>query len=119
MMSFSSSASSSSRYVEHRRGELAVGRRDDLQRHRDVVALPLLLDALGLLALDHDRQGDEPVGRERPGVGERGHGRPVHPADEHDDGVGVAPAAVARRRARRAALDPVVVALHPGEDARR
>jgi hypothetical protein len=50
--------------AQHRPGELAVSREEDVELDRDLVLGPLLRDPLLLELITHDGHGDEPVRRE-------------------------------------------------------
>ena len=61
------------------RGQLAVGRVDGAQLDRDVwYSLPLGGDLLLLLLVVDDRHRDQPVGGQRPGVGDGVEHAAVH-----------------------------------------
>ena len=70
--------------AEHRSNQLAVGRVDDLERHRDLQLLPALHQLLGLGRVELDRQRLDRVGPRHPRVRQRPHGRLVQLADQHD-----------------------------------
>ena len=70
--------------VEDRPGDLAVRRVEDLQRHRDLAPLPLLLQRPRLVRVDGDRDRLEGRRPGRPGVGEGPQRRLVDLGDQHD-----------------------------------
>ena len=73
--------------VEQRPGDLAVGRLEHGQLHRQVVALPLGQQVAGVLVVDVDGQRGEGVGPGRLGEGQRAQRRLVHLRHQHDDVV--------------------------------
>ena len=70
--------------LEDRPGDLAVRRGEDRQRDVEPAGVPLLLQRLGLVRVDGDRQGGEVVRPGRLGVGERAQRRRVDLGDQHD-----------------------------------
>ena len=64
--------------VEHRGGDLAVGRREDLQRNGDVTVLPESGQLTGVGVVDVDGERLEDVGPRRAGEGQRAQRGQVH-----------------------------------------
>ena len=72
--------------AQQRLDQQPVGRIEHHQPDAFTPCFPLALHFFGLGGVEtHVHNGD--IGRERPGVGERGERTPVHAADRHDDPV--------------------------------